>query len=71
MISDKISMQSLDDSEKTLRQALLELEQCDESLGSMLRLSAVAALMSVSSLLPAAALAKEMSKAKHKADAAG
>lgn len=63
-IGDKISAHALDDSEQMFIGKLLEVEQQNESVGSMLRLSAIAAMMSIGSFLPANALAKELSKAK-------
>lgn len=63
-IGDKISMHALDDSEKSFDGKLLEIEQQNESVKTMLGLPAIAALMSIGTFLPANALAKELSKAR-------
>ena len=64
IISDKISTDALNDSEKAFADKLLEVEQQNESVGSMLKLSAIAALLAVPNLLPVTSLAKELSRAK-------
>ena len=63
-ITEKISSKALDDSEKEFVSQLQEVEMQNESIGSMMKLSAIAAMMSIGTLLPAASLAKELSKAK-------
>jgi translation elongation factor EF-Ts len=63
-IGEKISMHALDDSEQEFANMLLELDQQNESFSSMMKLSAIASLMAISSFLPANALAKELGKAK-------
>lgn len=65
-VKDNMSLQHLQDSEeyeyaKKLFEDSLEL---DESIGSLIRLSTIAALMAIPNLLPAAPLAKELNKAK-------
>lgn len=69
-ISDKLSTTALDDSEiDSKMHELLELEMQDESVGSMLRMSAIASIMAIGSFLPANTLAKELSKAQQAAAA--
>ena len=68
-IGEKISTHALDDSEQLFIGKLLEVEQQNESVGSMMKLTALAALMSIGSFLPVNALAKELSKAKRDAAA--
>ena len=67
LVTDKLSSKSLDDSEKTFIGKLLEMESCNESMSSMMKLSTIALMMSIGSLLPAQALAKELSNAKEAA----
>ena len=57
-------MQALDDSEKEFVGRLLEIEDLDESFSSAMKLAAIAGFMSIGSLLPAASLTNELSKAK-------
>ena len=66
-IGEKISVHALDDSEQEFANMLLELDQQNESFSSMMKLSAIASLMAISSFLPANALAKELGKAKQAA----
>lgn len=70
-IGEKISAEALNDSEKMFAGKILEYDQQNESIGTMIRLSTIAALMSIGSLLPADSLAKELHKAKQEASVQG
>ena len=63
-IGEKISAQALNDSESIFLQKLQEVESLDEDASSLVKMSVIAGLMAISSLLPAASLSKTLSKAK-------
>ena len=63
-IGEKISTQALNDSESTFLQKLQEVESLDEDASSLVKMSVIAGMMAISSLLPAASLSKSLSKAK-------
>ena len=63
-ITEKISSKSLDDSENMFIGQLLEIDSLDESIGSMIKLSFLASLMSFPTLLPATALDKSLKNAQ-------
>ena len=63
-IGEKISTKALDDSEEIFIGKLLEMEQQNESVGSLMRLSMLASLLSISSFLPAAQLNKNLKDAQ-------
>ena len=64
-IKDNISMKNLQDSEDSEFVKALEEADLNESAKDLIRISAIAAMMAISGLLPATALAKELTKAKN------
>lgn len=65
-VKSNMSLKHLQDSEdQQFIQKLKEAECLDESVGNLVKVSMVAALMAIPNLLPAASLAKELTKAKH------
>ena len=64
-VKDNMSLKHLQDSEdQEFAQRLQEAESLDESIGDLMKISVIAAMMAVPNLLPAAPLAKELSKAR-------
>ena len=65
-VKSNMSLKHLQDSEdQQFIQKLKEAECLDESIGNLVKVSIVAALMAIPNLLPAEPLAKELTKAKH------
>lgn len=64
-VKDNMSLKHLQDSEdQEFAQILQEVESLDESVGDLVKISVIAAMMAVPNLLPAAPLAKELGKAR-------
>ena len=64
-VKDNMNLKHLQDSEdQTFVQRLQEAECLDEGVGDLVKVSVIAAMMAIPNLLPAAPLAKELSKAK-------
>lgn len=64
-VKDNMSLKHLQDSEdQEFAQRLQEAESLDEGVGNLVKVSVIAAMMAIPNLLPAAPLAKELSKAK-------
>ena len=64
-VKDNMSLKHLQDSEdQEFVQQLQEADSLDEGVGNLVKVSIVAAMMAIPNLLPAAPLAKELSKAK-------
>ena len=64
-IKANMSLKHLQDSEdQAFVQRLQEAESLDEGVSDLVKVSAIAAMMAIPNLLPAASLAKELSKAK-------
>lgn len=64
-VKDNMSLKHLQDSEdQAFVQRLQEVENLDEGVGDLVKVSVIAAMMAIPNLLPAAPLAKELSKAK-------
>ena len=64
-VKDNMSLQHLQDSEdQEFAHRLQEADNLDEGVGNLVKVSVVAAMMAIPNLLPAAPLAKELSKAK-------
>lgn len=63
-VKENISLKHLQDSEDNEFVKALEEADLNESAKDLIRISAIASMMAISSLLPATALAKELAKAK-------
>ena len=63
-IKENISLKQLQDSEDSEFVKRLEETDLDESAKDLIKISAIAAMMAISGLLPATTLAKELTKAK-------
>ena len=64
-VKDNMSLKHLQDSEdQVFVQRLQEVENLDEGVSDLVKVSVIAAMMAIPNLLPAAPLAKELSKAK-------
>lgn len=63
IVSSNMQLQYIQDSDKKKLESILqEVESLDESVGDLVRTSVLAALMAIPTLLPAAPLAKQLSK---------
>ena len=64
-IKDNMSLKHLQDSDaQAFVQRLQEVENLDEGVSNLVKVSVIAAMMAIPNLLPAASLAKELGKAK-------
>lgn len=64
-VKDNMSLKHLQDSEdQEFAHRLQEADNLDEGVGNLVKVSVVAAMLAIPNLLPAAPLAKELSKAK-------